>query len=273
MPRLLVLIVLATLALVSACGDASTSDSASPGDTGGDTGGVDLQGTYVTDSVESDTRQLVPGSMVRLTFEGDKIGVDAGCNKMGGTFRVQDGELHVRDLSSTEMGCADALMTQDAWVSEFVTGSPAVSLDGDTLTLASDGVTMRLSTEAATSVPLQNTAWRLDAVVSGGGADGTASSVPAGARHPGIKFTNGIVGWDVSFSTGCNQGHGPVEVGTEVMDFGDLATTKMACPDAVGALETTFLGVLGRGTTYTLEGNRLTLTAADGKSGLVFLAG
>ena len=109
--------------------------------------------------------------------------------------------------------------------------------------------------------------------MTGGGANGTASSVPAGARHPGIRFTNGIAGWDVTFSTGCNQGHGPVEVGTEVMDFGDLATTKMACPDAVGALETTFLGVLGRGTTYTLEGNRLTLTAADGKSGLVFVAG
>ena len=132
---------------------------------------------------------------------------------------------------------------------------------------------MRLTDEFTPTPPLQNTAWKLDTVVTGAGADGTASSVPAGARHPGIRFVNGIVGWDVTFSTGCNQGHGPVEVGTEVMDFGDLATTKMACPDAVGQLETTFLGVLGRGTTYTLEGNRLTLTSADGKSGLVFVAG
>src|SRR6188472_1707287 len=107
MPRLLVLIVLATLALVSACGDASTSDSASPGGTGGDTGGVDLQGTYVTDSVESDTQQLVPGSTVRLVFRDGTVNLQAGCNTMSGRFRVEDGHLKVSQVAGTEMGCAD----------------------------------------------------------------------------------------------------------------------------------------------------------------------
>lgn len=272
MPRLLVVLVLATLALVSACGDASTSDSASPGGTS-DTGGVELQGTYVTDAVESTAHQLVPGSTVRLVFKDGAVNLQAGCNTMGGRFRVEDGRLRVSQVSGTEMGCADALMKQDEWLTDFLMASPTVAMDGDTLTLTGGDVTMRLTDELTPTPPLQNTSWRLDTVVTGAGADGTASSVPAGARHPGIRFANGVVGWDVTFSTGCNQGSGPVEVGTEVMDFGDLATTKMACPDAVGQLETTFLGVLGRGTTYTLEGNRLTLTAADGKSGLVFVAG
>jgi heat shock protein HslJ len=272
MPRLLVALVL-VVALVSACGDASTSDSASPGDAGGDTGGVDLQGTYVADSVDSDARQLVPGTTVRLTFKGDAVVAEAGCNTMHGSFEVDSGRLSVRQVGMTMMACDQALMDQDDWIADFLESSPSLSVDGDTVTLASDDVTMRLTKPAAAGVPLQNTAWKLDTVVTGAGADGTASSVPAGARHPGIRFTNGVVGWDVAFSTGCNQGRGPVEVGSEVMDFGDLATTKMACPDAVGQLETTFLGVLGRGTTYTLDGNRLTLTAADGKSGLVFVAG
>jgi heat shock protein HslJ len=273
MPRLLAVLAL-VVALVSACGDPSSSDSPDAGEPGsGDTGGVELQGTYVTDAVESDTRQLVPGSTVQLTFKDGSVNLQAGCNTMSGRFRVEDGHVDVSQVSGTERGCADALMKQDEWLTDFLMASPSVSVDGDTVTLASDDVTMRLTKQAAAGVPLQNTSWRLDTVVTGAGADGTASSVPAGARHPGIRFTNGVVGWDVAFSTGCNQGRGPVQVGSEVMDFGDLATTKMACPDAVGQLESTFLGVLGRGTTYTLEGDRLTLTAADGKSGLVFVAG
>ena len=272
MRRLVVLI--ATLALLSACGDASTSGSASPGDTGGDTGGVTLQGRYSADSVDSAAHTLVEGTTIRLTFDRGAMRLQAGCNTMSGQASVSDGRLLVDGFGSTEMGCQQDLLDQDTWLGEFFTGSPRFTQDGDGFTLASEETTIGFTQEPRTpDAPLQNTSWRLDTVVTGGGADGTASSVPDGARHPGIRFNNGVVGWDVVFSTGCNQGHGPVEVGTEVMDFGDLATTRMACPGAVGRLETTFLGVLGRGTAYTLKGDHLTLTAADGKSGLVFVAG
>ena len=166
-------------------------------------------------------------------------------------------------------------MKQDEWLAEFLTARRRSRSDGDTLTLASDEVTMRLApSEVTPTRPLQNTPWRLDAVVSGGGADGTASSVPAGRPAPEDQVHQRRSSAGTSRSPpAATRATGRWRSAPRSWTSATLVTTKMACPDAVGALETTFLGVLGRGTTYTLEGDRLTLTAADGKSGLVFVAG
>ncbi len=43
------------------------------------------------------------------------------------------------------MACDEALMTQDQWVSTLLTSSPTVSLDGDTLTVAGDEITLTLA--------------------------------------------------------------------------------------------------------------------------------
>ncbi len=275
--RTLAIAVVATLAaLLTGCGDSTDGTGSGSGGAsgGGDTGSVDLQGTYTADSIDSDAHTLVEGTTIRVTFDGGNISLQAGCNTMSGSASLADGKLVVENLGGTEMGCEQDLMDQDAWLGDFFTGSPALDQDGDAFALASDETTIRFSTEPKTpDASLQNTAWKLESILSGGGADGTASSVPTDARDPMVKFTNGVVGWDVSFSTGCNTGRGPVRIGGEVMDFGALMTTKMACAGGAGQLEKTFLGVLGNGTTYVIDGDRLTLTAADGTSGLVFRAG
>ena len=214
------------------------------------------------------------GTTIRLTFQDGQLSLQAGCNTMSGQASVDGGALVVDNLAGTEMGCAPKLMDQDQWLAELLTGSPQIALEEDAFSLTSGDTTIRFGREEeAQDVPLVNTVWKLDAISSGSGPDGAVSSVPADARNPMVQFRNGVAGYDVSFSTGCNQGRGPVEIGSEVMDFGALAMTKMACADAVGQLEQTFLGVLGKGTTYKVDGNQLTLTAADGKSGLVFRAG
>ena len=277
-PRTLTLLVVAALSmLLGGCGDDSSAGSGGT-DGAGDTGQVDLQGTYTADSIDSDAHTLVEGTTIRVTFgdssSGDNVRVHAGCNTMSGAASVSDGTLVVEHLGSTEMGCPPELMAQDEWLGEFLTGSPRIEQDDGAFTLTSDETTIRFATEPQTpDASLQGTAWKLEAILSGSGANGTASSVPTDARDPMLRFTNGVAGWDVRFSTGCNTGGGPVEIGGEVMDFGALVTTKMACAGAVGDLEKTFLGVLGNGTTYVIDGDRLTLTAADGDSGLVFRAG
>ena len=260
---------------LSSCGEDAGSSSGSDGATGsGDTGAVDLSGTYVADTVDSASHQLVRGTTVRLTFADGNVSVQAGCNTMSGTATVEDDLLVVDNLGGTEMGCPKPRMAQDAWLVEVLTSSPRITSDAGTVTLTSDDTTIVLTEEvAAMDLPLEDTVWRLDTVLTGAGADGTASSVPQDARDPMLRIRNTFAGWEATFSTGCNGGSGPVKVGDEVLNFGALVTTRMACPGDVGQLEQTFLGVLGQGTTYVIDGDVLTLTAADGKSGLGFRAG
>ena len=270
-------LLLAVVSALAGCGDqADDGDGGGSGDTG-DSGGsgsgeADLRGTYVADRVDSTTYTMVPGSTITLTFEDGNVTVRAGCNTMFGGASVEDGRLVVSTMGGTEMACEQPLMDQDTWMSEFLTSSPAVAVEGDTLTLTGNDATIELAGESTKDVPLEDTMWRLDTVITGGGENGAASSVPQDARDPMLRIRNGVAGWDAVFSTGCNQGSSPVEVGDEVLSFGAPVLTRMMCHGAVGELEKTFLGVLGPGTTYTIEGDRLTLTAADGKSGLGFTA-
>jgi heat shock protein HslJ len=50
----------------------------------------------------------------------------------------------------------------------------------------------------------------------------------------------------VSGSTGCNRFFGPVELDGDRISFGNLATTRMACPDALMDQERRFLEALSK---------------------------
>ena len=88
---------------------------------------------------------LVAGTSVTLSFEDGRISAKAGCNTMTGSATWDTGKLLVaQPLASTMMGCAEALAAQDQWLSGFLTSSPALTLDGDILTLgdATNGMTL-----------------------------------------------------------------------------------------------------------------------------------
>jgi heat shock protein HslJ len=69
--------------------------------------------------------------------------------------------------------------------------------------------------------------------------------------------------------TGCNRGSGQVDVGPTTLTVSNLALTKMACP---GGLEQGVLAVLAGEVGYVQDYDTLTLTAADGQSGLQYRA-
>ena len=128
--------------LLAACGDdeASTDDTASDGraDAPPDEGTVaELDGReFVSSEVEG--RELAAGSVIRLTFTGEELGIAAGCNSMGGAYAITDGVLTVSQLFTTEMACEEQLMEQDAWLAEFLSalsGEVAYAIEGDQLAL------------------------------------------------------------------------------------------------------------------------------------------
>jgi heat shock protein HslJ len=247
------------LLLLAGCGDGGSGD---PGTTGRSV--PDLDGTsWIATSVKEAgrPRALVAGSELRVAFADGSISVNAGCNGMGGSYRLSaDSELSVGPLAGTEMACDQPLMDQDAWLSGTVFASPlTAAVEGDTLTLSREGLAIMLTTRSVVSPDalLEGTSWQLDGIRSGD----SMSSVPAGTEIPTL-----VVAADgsVTLSTGCNGGRSTATVSGPTITFGPVMTTKKACADRAGRdTESAVLAVLDGAVEWSVSEKYLILTKGD----------
>lgn len=139
------------LTVLAGCGgadtDSATDDTGAAGST--DLSIADLEGltfeASTPDALDSAQQTLVDGSPITVGFEDSGLSASAGCNGLGGKVAVDGGTLDVRGgLVGTEMACADPVMAQERWLSDFLTSSPEIELDGDTLTLTGADDTLTL---------------------------------------------------------------------------------------------------------------------------------
>jgi heat shock protein HslJ len=239
--------------LLGACGG-SSSGSPAPSDRG-------LEGrTFLSTGAEG--RALVAGSRVRLTLGDGLIQASAGCNSMGGPYRIDGGRLMADQLATTEMACDPALMEQDRWLADLLNGA-TIGLDGDTLTLTKgiNRLTLLDREVADPDRPLVGTRWVVDGLVSGG----AVASVPAGVVAA-LTFADGRV--DVE--AGCNSGGGSIRVSETTIELGPIALTKMACEPPRMAVEQAVATVLSGTIRYAIEAGTLSLDA--GGVGLILRA-
>lgn len=208
---------------------------------------------------------LVAGSTLRLSFQGDRIGISAGCNQMSGAYAIVNGHLATAEMATTEMACDPAHMEQDAWVGGFIDGA-SVTLTGDTLTLGHGDVTVTLTDRevADPDRPLEGTRWVVDGIVAGD----AVSSLPGGVTAA-LTISNG----QLQIEAGCNAGSASVEATDTTLAIGPLALTKKACvPDAM-AVERAVTAVLSGLIGYSIEADVLTLTTnGAGRGGLMLRA-
>lgn len=73
----------------------------------------------------------------------------------------------------------------------------------------------------------------------------------------------------VNGTAGCNGFGGDYKVGDGTITFGALVSTLMFCEGAAGEQETAVFGVFVETASYSLDGNTLTITSADGSSVVV----
>lgn len=241
----------------------------------GDRGGVDpgpggsseLEGTYVVTGVTEvgEPRALVKGSEIRLRFDGDRLGISAGCNSMGGTYVLDGTRLTVSDLATTDMGCDAALMEQDTWVAglfdrdvQLTTGTDASLISGDVVLTLADRETV------SPDRPLVGTRWTLDSLGSGG-ADGAVSSVPQGVEA-WLEFEKD--GTVVAYN-GCNGGGGPATVDGDEITFRIGWELRLCLDEDKQSVEELVLRVLTGVTTFNIEEKRLTITAGDASLGFI----
>jgi heat shock protein HslJ len=70
---------------------------------------------------------LAPGTRIRLTFQATDLGVSAGCNHIGGSYRIDGGRLVFEGVAMTDMGCDAQRDRQDQWLIAFLTSKPATA--------------------------------------------------------------------------------------------------------------------------------------------------
>ncbi len=259
-------LVCAALLAISACAD-QPRDPMPPTSPSASSDLRDLLAGRTFLSTDVDGHTLVEGTQIALSFERTSINANAGCNGLGGTLSFEGDVAVVSDMLQTLMGCEAPLQEQDQWLTGLLASRPTLSLDGDVLTMTGSDVTLTLLDRevAEPDLALVGTTWTLDTTIVGE----TASSVPANSAAS-ITITDGTA----AVHTGCNRGNAGTEISDGVITFGPMATTKMACEQALMDLESFVTRVLSGQVSYAIEADRLTFTqSGEGETlGLVFVA-
>lgn len=241
------LLLLTALVVLAACGSPAAA------------GRPDVQGSWRLVSGEAGGVPLAqpPGATATLVVEEDRLGGSAFCNTYSAGYRLDGAALSLTDLGSTEMGCAPPLMAAET---AFLTALAAVdrmALDGAELVLAGGDATLRFAREAPEpDRALVGTRWVLDTLVDGG----TASSVQG---EPLLELADDGT---ARGSTGCRGWTGPWQRGGQVPALGPPTVEDVACPPGLARQDEQVTAVLAAGPAVAVDGDRLTLTAPDGRA-------
>lgn len=272
-------VLLALALVIGACGDDETvvGGPAVSGDSG-DSGEPALDGRqfWSTSVLENGVdRPLAQDTRISVRFDNGDISASAGCNSMGGRYRIDnDGRLTVREMASTEIGCDPERHAQDEFVATVLNARPRLTLSGDHLVVATDSVRIELldAEVADPDRPILQTRWVVNGFIQGEFA--IAKNV-----EPGLQ------GW-IEFSkdsrltgfNGCVEFIAPIEVsdgtdggsieGDGEIRFGEVIAEDCEAPsdysDAFDALFDT------GSTVYTINGPYLDLVNSQGNGvGLV----
>ena len=99
--------------------------------------------TYEATSVEGYT--LIPGTTLRVGFDGDNLAVRAGCNTLHAPYTFEGLVLKWTSTpAATMIGCPQELVDQDEWLTGLFTTGMDASLDQFGANLTNDEVTIQL---------------------------------------------------------------------------------------------------------------------------------
>lgn len=292
----LAVVAVLVVALAGRAGD--DGDGGSGADPGGEAPSAAWNRTWVVERIVEggEDRPVVAAGTEPPTLtltEADGV-TFTGCNGGAGPARLDGDRLVVDEVSSTLMGCegpdGQALMAQDAWLGEFLMAGPTVTVDADTLVLATDDAEVHLreaaagaSEPGAPAPPGGDAPAETEDGFWGGrwqvlGVDPVDPSLPAELADDEVAdelFLDATTEGLVSF-TGCNGGAGDASLDGDVLEVGPMMSTELACggPDgeALMAYDRWMADLLTSGPTVDVDGDDLTLTGADATVRLVRVA-
>ncbi|MGY1602683.1 META domain-containing protein [Geodermatophilus sp. SYSU D00815] len=199
------------------------------------------------------------GGTATLVFEEGQVSGRSFCNHYSGSYALDRGALTIEDLGGTEMGCdPDVMAAETAFIRALAAVDRAV-LEGAELVLTGADVALRF--RALASVPDRQpagTTWVLDTLVDGPTASSTVSTAEPGTL---LLAPDG----SVTGSTGCKPFLGTWSVAGDVLTL-VVDRDDIGCPAELGRQDEHVLAVLDSGPRWAIDGDRLTLTAPDGRA-------
>ncbi|WP_285516191.1 META domain-containing protein [Streptomyces sp. NBRC 14336] len=285
---------LAGTAVLAACGTDSGkggagSGSVSDGEKTSKAGDVIADTRWVPRKVTVDGKEYTlptedtkfPVDEAYITFKpgtakpdegGGQSGGTVGCNHIGADVEIDGDTVKVGDLAMTQMACQGPVQEfENQFVALFEGTLKAAVKERDgvrTLTLTrndGDSITLVENTVKDKDKPaLKGTKWTVESLLSGKGDDGTARSLPKGAKAHLTFAEDGTV----SGNLGCNNIRGKAAVKDGTIEFGPLSTTRMLCEGPVMKAEREMIDILAGKVSYQQKDQELTLTAKSG-DGLV----
>ena len=113
---------------------------------------------------------------------------------------------------------------------------------------------------------LEGTPWQLTGYPNSAGQ----ASKPIEGSRVTAEFRDG----KLAGSAGCNRYSGSYKLDGDKLTIGQAASTMMACADPAGVMEqeSAYLAALESATTYTIDGDTLVPTRADGAQAVSFVA-
>jgi heat shock protein HslJ len=201
-----------------------------------------------------------------LAFAGSgRVSVRVDCNRGNATWTSDGpGQIKFGPMALTRMMCppaalSDNIVKQWEHVRSYVVknGHLYLSLMTDGGTYEFEPVTASGSGAVAggSATPLEKTDWRL---IRLGGETVTAADPQ---RAPNLMFNS--ANHRVSGSGGCNRVSGGYVVKGEQLEFGQMASTMMACPSGMET-EQTFLAALRQVKKWKIAGRQLELMDDSG---------
>jgi heat shock protein HslJ len=213
--------------------------------------------------------QVLSGTTVTLDFGDDRhITGSAGCNHYFASYELKGAAITIGPAGSTEMYCVTkGVMDQESTYLTLLGQATTISIQDDRLTVSdAKGTTILrfIKTILPVPSPLVGTNWTLESFHT---AD-AVSSVIAGTTISAVFGEDG----QVTGFAGCNRYFAQYNVTGTSLLIGPAGSTKMFCTSpGVMQQESTYLTILGQATTFTIEGDRLSVSGANGTTVLTFV--
>jgi heat shock protein HslJ len=81
----------------------------------------------------------VAGREPSITFDGDRISGNAGCNGFSGRFRIEGSTIAIQDLGSTAMGCPEPAASMERMFLNALGGASSIQVGYSTLVIGGEG--------------------------------------------------------------------------------------------------------------------------------------
>jgi heat shock protein HslJ len=205
---------------------------------------------------------VLGGTEITAVFdEQGTVSGSAGCNNYNASYQQDNGTLTVSAAATTRMMCAEpaGVMEQEAAYLEALQGAASYEITGDELDVADADGNVLLIYQAASTTPLVGVTWGLLAYNNGKGG---VVSVLNGTEITAIFGEDGVL----TGSGGCNNYQATYTVEGDTITIGPAAMTMMMCaePEGIMEQEAAYLAAIQTAATYSIDGNTLELTNADG---------